>query len=58
MSSVWNNTYIGDAVVYATHKSIYLRNNSEGFSYDSVCEMEKLTYVYRDGKLEDIKAGL
>lgn len=56
MSSVWNNTYIGDTMVYATHKGIYLRNNFEGFPCDFVCEMEKLTYAYRDGKLEDIEA--
>jgi hypothetical protein len=55
-SSVWNNTYIGDTMVYATHKGTYLRNNSEGFPRDFVCEMEKLTYVYRDGKLEGIEA--
>lgn len=55
MHSVWNNTFVGDTAVNASHKGVYLRNDQGDFPYDFIYEAENTSFLHLKGKLEDVQ---
>jgi hypothetical protein len=46
MQSVWNNTFVGDTALNASHKGIYLRNDQRDFPYDFIYEADGTSSLY------------